>query len=95
MTTITASELKKLIGQINLIDLRSNASFNNNHIDGAKNIEYNILIRDPNKFLNKMEKYYLYCQRGIKSYKACTYLDKMGFNVINIAGGYESWILEN
>lgn len=94
MTTITVNDLKKLIGTINLIDLRSSESFNNNHILGAKNIEYNNLINEPYKYLDKGEKNYLYCQRGIKSYKACMYLDKLGFDVVNVAGGYENWILE-
>ena len=95
MNTITASDLKKIIGKINLIDLRSNLNFNNNHIEGAKNIEYNVLISDPSRFLNKYEKFYLYCQKGVKSYKACAYLEKFGYDVVNIIGGYESWILEN
>ena len=95
MTTITVNQLKNLIGSINLIDLRSSSSFNNNHIPSSKNIEYNLLINSPNIYLDRKEKYYLYCQRGIKSSKACSYLDKLGYNVVNIAGGHESWILEN
>lgn len=95
MNTITVSDLKKLIGKINLIDLRSSLNFNNNHIEGAKNIEYNVLISDPSRFLNKTNKFYIYCQKGVKSYKACSYLEKLGYSVINVIGGYESWILEN
>ena len=95
MNSITVSALKKLIGKINLIDLRSSLNYNNNHIEGAKNIQYNDIISEPGKYLNKYEKYYLYCQKGIKSYKACAYLSKYGYNVVNILGGYESWILEN
>ena len=95
MNSITINELKKIIGKVNLIDLRSNTSFNNNHIEGAKNIEYNVLISDPSRFLNKSEKTYLYCQKGVKSYKACAYLEKLGFDVVNVIGGYEAWILEN
>lgn len=95
MVTITVNQLKNLLGKINLIDLRSNISFNNNHINGAKNIEYNNLISNPSAFINKNEKFYLYCQKGIRSHKACVYLDKMGYDVVNVAGGYESWILEN
>lgn len=95
MTNITVNQLKGLLGKINLIDLRNNINFNNNHIMGAKNIEYNVLISNPKDFINKNEKYYLYCQKGIKSSKACAYLEKLGFNVVNILGGYETWILEN
>ena len=45
------------------------------------------------KYLNKEKKYYIYCQRGIKSRKICLMLKQLGYNVININGGYEAWIL--
>lgn len=94
MTTMTVQDLKSLIGNINLIDIRSGVSYNNNHIFSAKNIDYNSLINEPDKYLNKGEKYYFYCQRGIRSHNLCSYLDKLGYDVVNVAGGYEAWILE-
>jgi len=38
--------------------------------------------------------YYIYCQKGIKSKTACQILRNLGYKVISIQGGYESWILE-
>ena len=75
MTTITVNELLSL-GNINLIDIRSHINYNNNHIPGAKNIEYSELINDYMKYLNRNEKYYFYCQRGVTSHKLCSYLDR-------------------
>ncbi|MBP3765760.1 MAG: rhodanese-like domain-containing protein [Bacilli bacterium] len=91
---ITVEELLKL-SNINIIDLRSNQSYNNNHIKGAVNIPYNSLISNPNKYLDRTKKYYIYCQKGITSKKACNYLLSIGFNVSNIIGGYEEWILKS
>lgn len=94
MSTITVTSLIPLIGNINIIDIRNSMSYNNNHITGAKNIEYNLLINNPSKYLNKNEKYYFYCTRGMTSHKLCSYLSRLGYNVVNIAGGYESYVLE-
>lgn len=94
MSTITVPSLIPLIGNINIIDIRNSMSYNNNHITGAKNIEYTLLVNNPSKYLNKNEKYYFYCTRGMTSHKLCAYLSRLGYNVVNIAGGYESYVLE-
>jgi len=79
---------------INLIDIRSNQSYNNNHIDGAINIPYEKILIEPNKYLDMNQKYYIYCQKGITSRKLCQILQNKGYKVININGGYEEWILQ-
>lgn len=94
MSTITVPSLIPLIGNINIIDIRNSMSYNNNHITGAKNIEYTLLVNNPSKYLNQNEKYYFYCTRGMTSHKLCSYLSRLGYNVVNIAGGYESYVLE-
>jgi len=77
-----------------IIDIRSNQSYNNNHIDGAINIPYQELIINPSKYLNRNTKYFIYCQKGITSVKACNILYNQGYNVINIIGGYEEWVMK-
>lgn len=94
MENISIEELKKL-SDINLIDIRSREKYNNNHIMNAKNIVLEELLIRPEKYLNKFEKYYIYCQRGIQSRKLCQILLNQGYCVANIMGGYESWILNN
>jgi len=79
---------------INLIDIRSNQSYNNNHIDGAINIPYEKILIEPNKYLDMNQKYFIYCQKGITSRKLCQILQNKGYKVININGGYEEWILQ-
>lgn len=94
INSISIQELKRIINNADIIDIRSIASFNNNHIPGAKNIPFNSLIINPNKYLNKANIYYLYCQKGQKSLRTCQMLNSLGYQVININGGYEAWILD-
>ena len=81
------------MNNIEIIDIRDRSKYNDNHILGAKNIPFEQLLIHTDKYLNKYNKYYIYCQKGIKSNKICNILKSKGYNVINIIGGYEAWIL--
>ena len=90
--SISVSSLNKL-NAINIVDIRSVEKYNSSHINGALNIPINELIRYPGKYFNKKDIYYIYCQRGIQSIKLCSILQDLGYNVVNVNGGYEAWIL--
>lgn len=94
MNNISVLDLRKL-NNINLIDIRDSSKYIDNHIMNAKNITYDQLIIYPDKYLNKSSKYYIYCQKGNKSKSLCKFLYNNGYNVVNIIGGYEAWILNN
>ena len=94
VNSISIFDLNKL-KNINIIDIRSIEKYNDNHIYGAKNIPANKLILNPDKYLMKLDKYYIYCQKGIQSKKICLMLKSKGYNVVNVEGGYEAWILNN
>ena len=95
MYSISISQLKQVMNNENLIDIRDIEKFNGSHILGAHNIPMNKLITDPNKYLNKSKIYYIYCQKGISSIKVVSLLRKQGYNLYNVIGGYERWILDN
>ena len=90
--SISVNQLKNM-NNINLIDIRSVEKYNNRHILNAINIPMEKLLINPDKYLNKQIRYYIYCQKGIQSRKLCQILKNMGFNVINLTGGYEAWVL--
>ena len=90
---ISIKELLKK-NNVNIIDIRSIEKYNDNHIDGAINIPYILLLKEPFKFLNKNEEYYIYCQYGKNSLKVCNILASKGYKVYNIVEGYEGWLLE-
>ena len=86
--------INELDNKTNVIDIRSNEKYNSNHIPGSINIPFEKLLINPSQYLKKLEKYYIYCQKGIQSKKLCLILKNAGYNVININGGYEAWVLE-
>ena len=90
--SISVSDLKQLSNP-KLIDIRSIEKYNNKHIMNAINIPLEQLLIKPEKYLDKNEKYYIYCRKGIQSRKLCPILIKNGYNVVNVSGGYEAWIL--
>ena len=94
MKNITIKELLKK-ENINIIDIRNEQSYNNNHIPDSINIPYTKLSLNPSIYLDHNKEYYIYCQKGITSGKLCNYLLSKGYNVINILGGYEEWILNS
>lgn len=89
------TELQRLGYNINLIDIRSVAKYNDNHIMQARNIPKEIFVKEYYKYLDKNKTYYIYCQQGTQSIGVCRLLTKLGYNVYNVLGGYESWILNN
>lgn len=90
---INMSDFLKL-SNINIIDIRSIQSYNNNHIPGSINIPYESLIVYPGKYLSKNKRYYIYCQKGITSKRVVGILNKEGYTTISIQGGYEEWIMK-
>lgn len=93
VSSISVPEFLQIQDKVNIIDVRIVENYNRSHIPGAKNITANTLLANPSKYLNLYEKYYIYCQTGISSIRVCTYLKMRGYNVINLTGGYEEWIL--
>lgn len=92
--SISISDFMKLFN-VNVIDLRSVEKFNNSHIPGSVNVSSDKLLLNPYNYINKDTKYYLYCQHGLTSRNVCRILSKLGFNVVNIDGGFEEWLLSN
>lgn len=73
VNSISIFDFNKL-KNINIIDIRSIEKYNDNHIYGAKNIPANKLILNPDKYLMKLDKYYIYCQKEykVKRYVLCS-----------------------
>lgn len=73
---------------INIIDIRDNYSFNEGHIKNAKNIPYYSLLSNHSIYLNKQEKYYLYCNYGKQSMEISNRLNLLGYDTYYIKEGY-------
>lgn len=75
-------------GNINIIDIRDNYSYKEGHIKNAKNIPYYSLLSNYSIYLNKHEKYYLYCNYGKQSMEISNRLNLLGYDTYYIKEGY-------
>lgn len=89
--SISFDELAK-ISNTKIIDIRSQNKYIQGHVKGAIHIpEYDLLF-DTSKYLRRGERYYIYCDYGNKSERVVSHLRQMGFDVVNIEGGYNNYL---
>ncbi len=88
---INVNEIDDLIGKIQLIDIREKYEYASGSIKSAKNIPMGELLDNPQKYLDKDKEYYIMCQSGGRSSRACNTLSSQGFNVTNVVGGMGSY----
>lgn len=84
-------DVDKNLIQANIIDIRDKFQYYLGHIPNSTNIPYIYLIMAPDNYLNKNEKYYFYCEHGEKSRKICMHLQELGYQVVDLVGGYEEY----
>ncbi len=84
-------EIKKIRPEYNIIDIRDRESYNKGHIFNAKNICETDLLKNYRSYLNRNETYYIYCDLGRKSRKVCEILSVLGYDVVNMYGGYDMY----
>ncbi len=75
-----------------IIDIRDKYEYILGHIKNSINIPLNYILTLPDKYLDFTTTYYIYCESGNKSRKVCTFLNGMGYNVIDLIGGYNEYI---
>lgn len=66
------------------IDIREKYEYENNPTN-RPNVPMNDLLMNPDKYIDKVEQVYVYCQSGMRANRTATYLQSQGYNVI--AGG--------
>lgn len=89
---INVNHIDELIGKVELIDIREKYEYSGGSIRSAKNIPMGELLNAPEKYLNKSKEYYIMCQSGGRSARACNTLNSKGFNVVNVSGGMGSYV---
>ena len=82
---ISLSELRP---DYNIIDIRDNYSYDIDHVFNAINIPMDELLRNYMFYLNKEDRYYIYCKSGVRSKKTCDLLRILGYNVVNVIDGF-------
>lgn len=89
---INVNDIDDKIGKIDLIDIREPYEYAGGSIKSAKNIPMQKLIGEPSKYLKNDRTYYLMCLSGSRSSRASRYLSKLGYDVVNVVGGYGSYV---
>lgn len=89
---INVNDMDSLIGKVELIDIREPYEYKGGSLKTAKNIPMRDLLKSPEKYLSKDKAYYIMCQSGARSGRTVRALTKLGFNVIDVAGGMGSYV---
>lgn len=85
---IHINELRQILNQINLIDIREELEFHSlPKLGQAKHIPMGELVKNPEQYLSKDECYYLICRSGYRTEQVAQYLLSLGYDVINVQGG--------
>ena len=87
MNEISVYELLKLNNPL-IIDVRDKYSYNEGHIKNALNIPYYSLLSNYSLYLDKNDKYYLYCDYGKQSMEISNRLNLFGYDTYYIKEGY-------
>ena len=72
--------------QLSLVDVREVEEFEALHLEGAHNLPLSQLT-DTYDQLDKDLLHYVICKSGIRSARACQFLEEHGYKVINVQGG--------
>lgn len=92
MKNISATEFQKVnqSEEVVLIDVREKDEYQVGHIPGADNFPLSELGTTYTN-LDKNQLYYVVCQAGGRSARACEFLEAQGFEVVNVTGGMNEW----
>ncbi len=98
MTNMSVEKLNERInsGRIQtgeVIDVRGKGEYKRGHVPGAINIPVSKLKKVHQEKMSKGKTYYIICQSGGRSKKACSVLDDLGYKVYNIHGGTAAYSL--
>ena len=92
MERITPAEFQALNQKenITILDVREVDEFQAGHIEGALNAPLSTLDKGYEQ-LDASKRYYVICQGGMRSERACKFLETKGFDVVNVEGGMNQW----
>ena len=76
--------------QLSLVDVREVEEFETLHLEGAQNLPLSQLA-DIYDQLDKDQLHYVICKSGMRSARACQFLEEHGYKVINVQGGMTSF----
>lgn len=73
-----------------IIDIRNSIDFSYNHVHGSINVPRIMLMSNPDFYMNKVDDYYLLCDKGMVSLSCTRILNALGYKCFSIIGGIEN-----
>lgn len=95
MSSISVKELKEKLKEFVIVDVREPDETSQGTIQDAKAIPLGKLMRDVGKGVITFPKdkpIVCYCGSGIRGSIAVDFLQKKGYNALNLEGGYSAWV---
>lgn len=75
-----------------LVDVRTPGEFEAGHLEGAVNIDWMAPeFASQWESISKDKPVYVYCKVGGRSAKAAHFLDSLGYQVIDLTGGWDAY----
>ncbi len=72
-----------------LIDIRTQVEFNKESINGSLNVPKTKLLKNPEKYLNKTDEFYIICNQGEVSLSCTKILNALGYHCYSVIGGID------
>jgi len=88
---ISVDELKALLPNVVLIDVRETDEYLSGHVPGSISVPLSTVQNNVEPFLAQYPTYVI-CQVGGRSMRACEFAEQSGAVCINVAGGTGAWI---
>ena len=86
--SVSAEELKKVIGSISLIDVRKTGERNNGYLNKSINIPLDDFKNNITE-IDKKDKHFIHCAGGYRSMIAASLLKRNGFkSIVDVSGGF-------
>ena len=87
-----ASKVEDFTG-VRLVDIRTPDEYSQGHLKGAVNFDWydSLFLDNVSACYDKSAPLYIYCRSGKRASEAAKALDKAGFEVFNLDGGYMAW----
>jgi rhodanese-related sulfurtransferase len=88
--TVQALATALKAGKPRVIDVREAAEYRSGHVPGS---EFITMATIPVRLadLSHGEKLYVICESGGRSGQVCSYLERQGYQVVNVQGGTGAW----
>ncbi len=95
--SLSPTKIKELLQsgeKIRLIDVREEWEYEIARIPGSELMPLSRFVKFVPS-LDRKEKIIVYCHKGVRSLRVCSYLFNSGFkNLINLKGGIDAWVDE-